>query len=87
MPVNTMTDVWGPDAEDFNPDRYASLGPEAMKDVPGVWGGLMTFLGGARACIGYRFALAEMRAILFVLLRTFEFQELRSKPKIQKKSA
>jgi len=34
----------------------------------------MSFLGGPRACIGYRFSLVEMKAILFTLVRTFEFE-------------
>lgn len=34
----------------------------------------MAFLGGQHACIGYRFALNEMKALLFVLIRAFEFQ-------------
>ena len=55
--------------------------------VPGVWGNLLSFLGGARSCIGYRFALAEMKAILFVLLRSLEFAELPSHPVIEKKSS
>ncbi|KIK32337.1 hypothetical protein CY34DRAFT_101741, partial [Suillus luteus UH-Slu-Lm8-n1] len=57
----------------FNPDRWASL-PEVASQVPGVWGHLMTFLGGPRACIGYRFSLVEMKALLFTLVRAFEFE-------------
>jgi cytochrome P450 len=54
--------------------------------MPGIWGNLLTFLGGTRNCIGYRFALAEIRAILFVLIRNFKFEELASKPEIEKKA-
>lgn len=57
------------------------------KEVPGTWGNILTFLGGTRNCIGYRFALAEMKAILFVLIRNLEFEELKSKPVIEKKSS
>ena len=40
------------------PERWKSL-PEAVSEHPGVWSNLMTFLGGARACIGYQFTLLE----------------------------
>lgn len=40
------------------PDRWDNP-PEAIASTPGVWGHLLTFLGGTRACIGYRFSLAE----------------------------
>lgn len=33
----------------------------------------MTFAGGVHACIGYRFALMEMKALLFTLVRSFSF--------------
>ncbi|WVQ74482.1 hypothetical protein IAR50_004083 [Cryptococcus sp. DSM 104548] len=86
--VNTSEIIWGPNASKFDPSRFlpSSIGPEPAH-VPGVWGNLLTFLGGTRNCIGYKFALAEMKAILFVLMRSFEFQELKSKPEVEKKSA
>ena len=40
------------------PERWESP-PEAISENPGVWGNLMTFLGGSRACIGYQFTLIE----------------------------
>lgn len=90
--LNTSTEVWGPDADDFKPERHFEQDlPAGMaanrKAVPGVWGNILTFLGGTRNCIGYRFALAEMKVILFVLMRHLTFEELPSKPKIEKKSA
>ncbi|KAI5118119.1 hypothetical protein M0805_008028 [Coniferiporia weirii] len=73
LAMNRTKAIWGADADEFNPDRWANP-PEASKEVPGVWGSMLTFLGGARSCIGYRFALFEMKALLFTLLRTFEFE-------------
>ncbi|KAJ7754371.1 cytochrome P450 [Mycena maculata] len=71
--VNTDTDIWGPDAATFRPERWDAV-PESARAVPGVWAHLFTFLAGPRNCIGFRFALAEMKALLFVLVRAFEFE-------------
>lgn len=60
---------------------------EKQNSVPGAWGNILTFLGGTRNCIGYRFAVAEVKIVLFTLIRGLEFQELASKPKIEKKNA
>ncbi|KAF4615508.1 hypothetical protein D9613_003356 [Agrocybe pediades] len=70
-PINLAESTWGKDAWEFNPDRWDNL-PEAVSSIPGVWGNLMSFLGGPRSCIGYRFALVEMKALLFTLIRAFE---------------
>lgn len=74
----------------ISPDRWNSP-PDAAMSVPGIWGNLMTFSAGPRACIGFRFSLIEcvpfpfptcallraviyrMKALLFTLVRAFEF--------------
>lgn len=34
----------------------------------------MTFISGPHSCIGYRFAITEAKALLFTLIRAFEFE-------------
>ncbi|KIY46390.1 cytochrome P450, partial [Fistulina hepatica ATCC 64428] len=77
IPITAMNHdpaVWGSDALKFRPERWLAP-PEGSKTMPGIWSNQMTFLGGHHACIGYRFAIVEMKALLFVLLRAFEFEE------------
>jgi len=71
--INRWSEIWGPDAMEFNPDRWANI-PESATAIPGVWANVLSFLGGPRSCIGYRFALVEMKALLFTLIRSFEFE-------------
>ncbi|KAF8162807.1 cytochrome P450 [Crassisporium funariophilum] len=71
--LNRAKSIWGEDAMEFKPERWQST-PEAASTIPGVWGNMLTFLGGPRACIGYRFSLVEMKALLFTLIRAFEFE-------------
>ncbi|CAL1709425.1 unnamed protein product [Somion occarium] len=73
LAMNRSTKLWGSDAHQFKPERWEKP-PECVTNIPGVWGHLMTFLGGPRACIGYRFSLVEMKAILFTFVRAFEFE-------------
>ncbi|KAJ7059524.1 cytochrome P450 [Mycena amicta] len=70
--VNRDVDIWGPDADEFKPERWDAL-PDTAKSVPGIYSNLLTFLGGPHNCIGWRFSLAEMKSLLFVLIRAFEF--------------
>ncbi|KAJ7184735.1 cytochrome P450 [Mycena filopes] len=65
--------VWGADAEEFRPERWDAL-PDTVKEVPGIYAHLLAFLGGAHACIGAKFAVFEMKSLLFTLVRAFEFK-------------
>ena len=40
------------------PERWANI-PNAATSVPGVWSNILSFIGGPRACIGFRFSLVE----------------------------
>ncbi|KAI5899133.1 cytochrome P450 [Schizophyllum commune H4-8] len=65
--------IWGEDANEFNPDRWDAPS-DAIKNVPSVWSHLFSFSAGSHACIGFRFSIAEMKALLFILVRAFEFE-------------
>ncbi|KAJ7785145.1 cytochrome P450 [Mycena maculata] len=71
--LNRDAGLWGPDAMEFKPERWESE-PAVANGIPGIWGHTLTFLGGPRSCIGYRFSLVETKALLFTLVRTFEFE-------------
>ncbi|KAF7324196.1 Cytochrome P450 [Mycena kentingensis (nom. inval.)] len=73
--VNRSKEVWGEDAEEFNPDRWTSL-PDKIGSIPSVWANVLTFLAGPHNCIGFRFALVELKCILFVLLRAFTLESV-----------
>ncbi|TFK35549.1 cytochrome P450 [Crucibulum laeve] len=84
--INRSKSIWGEDAMVFKPERWESI-PEAASAVPGVWGNMLTFIGGPRACIGYRFTIIEMKALLFTLVRAFEFELAVPPQDIVKKSS
>ncbi|KAJ7869952.1 cytochrome P450 [Mycena olivaceomarginata] len=71
---NRNKDVFGEDADKFNPERWVdgSLQDKATTKL-GVYGNLMTFGSGHRACIGWRFAVYEYQAFLVELVKNFEF--------------
>ncbi|KDQ07869.1 hypothetical protein BOTBODRAFT_139546 [Botryobasidium botryosum FD-172 SS1] len=71
--LNRSTEIWGDDAKEFNPDRWSSM-PERSAEIPSVYSHLGTFLAGPRGCIGYRFAVAEMKALIFTLVRDISFE-------------
>ncbi|OJA11405.1 hypothetical protein AZE42_12467 [Rhizopogon vesiculosus] len=71
---NQIKDLWGEDAHVFNPERWLNGTATEKKATPvGVYSNLMTFLGGVRGCIGWRFALIEMQVFLTEIVGKFEF--------------
>ncbi|KAG6838851.1 hypothetical protein C0991_007927, partial [Blastosporella zonata] len=83
--MNRSKEIWGDDATEFRPERWEST-PEAATSIPGVWGNMLSFLGGPRSCIGYRFSLVEMKSLLFTLVRAFEFELAVPVADVEKKS-
>ncbi|KAI0373128.1 cytochrome P450 [Pilatotrama ljubarskyi] len=73
--------IWGEDAYEWDPERWMKPLPRALEDahIPGVYSHLMTFIGGGRACIGFKFSQLEMKVVLATLLPAFKF-ELADKP-------
>ncbi|KAF8257777.1 cytochrome P450 [Lactarius quietus] len=69
--IHRLKSLWGEDADEF---RTLEAIPEAVKSLPGVFSNLLTFLAGAHACIGYRFSIIEMKALLFSFVRAFDFE-------------
>ncbi|KAI0800178.1 cytochrome P450 [Fomes fomentarius] len=85
---NREKDVFGEDAQTFNPDRWLdpSLKGKRSSSV-GVYANLVTFAGGVRACIGWRFAIYELQAFLTELVSNFVFELSDDVPRIRKTSA
>ncbi|KAG9003792.1 hypothetical protein FRB93_010808 [Tulasnella sp. JGI-2019a] len=86
--INRDKTIWGEDAEEFNPERWFK--PEThprSADIPGVYSGIMTFIGGPRHCIGYRFALLEMKALVYALIQNMSFSLPDTPLSIEKKSS
>ncbi|KAF3764976.1 cytochrome P450 [Cryphonectria parasitica EP155] len=75
--VNKELALWGPDARQFNPDRWL---PKYDGDKGAAAGGatsnyaFMTFLHGPRSCIGSSFARAEFACLLAALVGKMEFE-------------
>ncbi|KAH6909131.1 cytochrome P450 [Coprinopsis sp. MPI-PUGE-AT-0042] len=72
---NRSVELWGPDASEWNPDRWLNDLPQTLVDakVAGVYSHLMTFIGGGRSCVGFKFAQLEMKMMTFHLLDRLKF--------------
>ncbi|KAI0653685.1 cytochrome P450 [Cubamyces menziesii] len=74
---NVSPELWGADAHEWRPERWLEPLPDALAGakIPGVYSNLMTFWGGGRACIGFKFSQLEMKVVLAELLAAFSFEE------------
>lgn len=67
--LHRRKDLWGADAECFNPDRFT---PEATKQRhPHAF---LPFSAGLRDCIGARYAMNSIRIVLLRILQEFEIK-------------
>jgi cytochrome P450 len=60
-------DIWGPNAKEFNPERFAN-GVNGSCKLPHVY---MPFGVGPRTCLGQNFAMAELKIILSLIVSNF----------------
>jgi len=66
---------WGTDAHEFNPSRWLD-GTVYRGDATCPYANLLSFLGGPRTCLGWRFALLELQVILSRLVTKFSFAQV-----------
>ena len=65
--IHHSTAIWGPDANEFNPDRWDKL-TEKQKNS------FIPFSYGPRSCVGRNVAEMEMTCIVGTVFRNYEFQ-------------
>ncbi|KAI3607135.1 cytochrome p450 [Moniliophthora roreri] len=73
---NRRLDIWGDDVEIFDPYRWIDdRSKRVMTGTSfGPFANLAPFIGGPQACLGWRFAIMEMQAMLADLLARFSFK-------------
>ncbi|KAI9796358.1 MAG: hypothetical protein M1833_006363 [Piccolia ochrophora] len=71
--VNHSKELWGPDAADFNPERWMGAGRANTGGADSNYS-FLTFLHGPRSCIGSAFAKAEFACLLAALVGRFEME-------------
>ncbi|KAI0048972.1 cytochrome P450 [Auriscalpium vulgare] len=74
--INRDPTIWGSDASEWKPERWLADLPGSVEAarIPGIYSNTLTFLGGGRACIGFKFSQLEMKVVLSQLIRAFRFR-------------
>uniref|UniRef100_A0A0D9WY15 Cytochrome P450 n=1 Tax=Leersia perrieri TaxID=77586 RepID=A0A0D9WY15_9ORYZ len=73
IPIATIhrdKEVWGPDADEFRPERFEKGASRAAKHP----NALLSFSSGPRSCIGQNFAMIEAKTVVAMILQRFSFE-------------
>ncbi|KAH9073511.1 cytochrome P450 [Lactarius deliciosus] len=73
--LNRDPSIWGANAAEWKPERWLAPLPQSVTDanIQGVYANTMTFTGGTRACIGFKFSQLEMKVVLSQIIPVFRF--------------
>ncbi|KAJ7152027.1 cytochrome P450 [Mycena filopes] len=64
--ANHNKGIWGADALEFRPERWVDGRARGVTvRMSGVYGNMMTFVGGGRSCIGFKFVQLELSTSIY----------------------
>ena len=72
--MNRSPEVWGPEAGEFQPERWITDGKPNQNGGASSNYEFLTFLHGPRSCIGQGFAKAELRCLLAAMVGAFSWE-------------
>ncbi|BDD62879.1 hypothetical protein MAP00_007833 [Monascus purpureus] len=71
--ANLNKDLWGPDADQFNPDRWLGPGRANTGGANSSYA-VLTFLHGPRNCIGQGFSKSELACLVAAAVGKFHME-------------
>ncbi|KAL2012161.1 hypothetical protein VTN00DRAFT_4879 [Thermoascus crustaceus] len=71
--INRSTQFWGPDANEFNPERWMGPGRANTGGADSNYA-FMSFIHGPRSCIGQGFAKGELACLVAVTVGKFHME-------------
>ncbi|KAG9122296.1 cytochrome P450-dit2 [Ceratobasidium sp. 392] len=76
--ANRYDMIWGERADEFWPERWIGTKLDEVTEpgshLPGVYSSMMSFGGGPTSCIGFKFAVLEIKVMVATLVKTFKFE-------------